>query len=74
MALEANGDFNLSKPSGVDVGFRKVSAASLEEQHRDIFVRAVSNVLSTEIAELTYAQIIDGLPLSSVAYLLISVF
>jgi hypothetical protein len=67
MALEANGDFNLSKLGGVNAGFRKVSAASLEGQHHDIFVRAVSNVLSTEIAEFTYAQIIDGLPLSSIA-------
>lgn len=35
--------------------------------HRDIFARAVSNVLSTDIAKITYAQIIDGLPLASVA-------
>ncbi|KAK1764961.1 hypothetical protein QBC33DRAFT_579903 [Phialemonium atrogriseum] len=35
--------------------------------HRDIFARAVSNVLATELAKITYAQIIDGLPLASVA-------
>ncbi|OBT97131.1 hypothetical protein VE01_04877 [Pseudogymnoascus verrucosus] len=38
----------------------------LTGQHRDIFTRAVGNVLSTEIAQITYAQIADGLPLSSV--------
>jgi hypothetical protein len=47
--------------------FRKLTVDSLNKQHRDIFVRALSNVLSTEIAELTFAQIIDGLPLSDVA-------
>ncbi|KAH7022036.1 hypothetical protein EDB80DRAFT_693958 [Ilyonectria destructans] len=34
--------------------------------HHDVLIRAISNVLSTEIAEETYAQIIDGLPLASV--------
>lgn len=34
--------------------------------HHDALIRAISNVLSTEIAEETYAQIIDGLPLASV--------
>ena len=32
-----------------------------------MFTRAVSNVLSSPIAEVTYAQIIDGLPLSDAA-------
>lgn len=40
---------------------------SLEGDHLDAFARADSNILSTEIAEVTYAQIIDGLPISSVA-------
>ncbi|KAF4856183.1 hypothetical protein CGCSCA4_v000797 [Colletotrichum siamense] len=35
--------------------------------HRDAFTRALWNVLATEIAEITFAQIIDGLPLSEVA-------
>ncbi|KAJ3546444.1 hypothetical protein NM208_g1995 [Fusarium decemcellulare] len=38
----------------------------IETKHRDVFRRAVSNVLSSPIAEITYAQIIDGLPLSDV--------
>lgn len=36
--------------------------------HRDIITRAISNVLSTEIAAVTYAQIVDGLPLASVIH------
>ncbi|KAI8228095.1 Aryl-alcohol dehydrogenase [Colletotrichum sp. SAR 10_86] len=35
--------------------------------HRDAFTRALWNVLATEIAEITFAQIIDGLPLTEVA-------
>ncbi|KAI8315794.1 Aryl-alcohol dehydrogenase [Colletotrichum sp. SAR11_240] len=36
-------------------------------EHRDAFTRALWNVLATEIAEITFAQIIDGLPLAEVA-------
>ena len=46
-----------------------ISAATLEaltDTHRDIFTRAVRNVLSTNTAEETYAQVLDGLPLSKV--------
>lgn len=35
----------------------------LSEAHREAVIRAILNVLSTEIVELTYAQIVDGLPL-----------
>ncbi|KAH0438190.1 alcohol dehydrogenase [Colletotrichum camelliae] len=35
--------------------------------HRDTFMRALSNILATEIAEITFTQIIDGLPLTEVA-------
>lgn len=45
---------------------QKLSIEILTGQHRDVFTRAVENVLSTEIAQITYAQIADGLPLSSV--------
>jgi len=38
----------------------------LEGQHRDTFTHAMSNVFSSEAAELAYAQIVDGLPLSGV--------
>ena len=46
-----------------------ISAATLEaltDTHREIFTRAVRNVLSTNAAEETYAQVLDGLPLSEV--------
>lgn len=38
------------------------------ERHRQILDRAIRNVLSTELAQLTYAQIIDGLPVADVAW------
>ncbi|KAG6353374.1 hypothetical protein INS49_007454 [Diaporthe citri] len=38
----------------------------LNEPHRDAVASAISRVLSTEIAEITYAQIVDGLPLLQV--------
>lgn len=42
---------------------RKSTIDALSDSHREAVVRAISNVLSTEIAEVTYAQIVDGLPL-----------
>jgi hypothetical protein len=45
----------------------KMSIATLGDGHRDAFIRALTNVLSSQIAEITYGQIVDGLPLSSVA-------
>lgn len=46
---------------------RKLSIADLEEGHRHYFVRAITQLVSTEIAEVPYAQLVDGLPLSDVA-------
>ncbi|POR33444.1 Uncharacterized protein TPAR_06377 [Tolypocladium paradoxum] len=46
--------------------FKKLAMDNLHDRHRAIFSRALSNVLATEIAELTCAQIVDGIPLSSV--------
>ncbi|KAI0385590.1 hypothetical protein F5Y04DRAFT_246226 [Hypomontagnella monticulosa] len=43
-------------------------AECLDASHRDALNQAVSNILSTEIALETYAQIIDGLPLGNVAW------
>jgi hypothetical protein len=40
----------------------------LDEPHLAVFDRALSNVLATEIAEETFAQIVDGLPLARVAF------
>lgn len=36
--------------------------------HRDILERAIRNVLSTELAMFTFAQIVDGLPTADVAW------
>ncbi|KAJ4259710.1 hypothetical protein NW762_007641 [Fusarium torreyae] len=48
--------------------FKQLSIDVLETAHRELFGRAITRILSTEISETTYAQIIDGLPLSDVAY------
>lgn len=37
---------------------------SLDVEHRETFHRALANILSTDTAELTYAQLLDGLPTS----------
>lgn len=47
---------------------RQLSLADLDKKHRELLVRAVTRILSTEIAEITYAQITDGLPTGDVAY------
>ncbi|KAM5354427.1 hypothetical protein ACJ41O_001076 [Fusarium nematophilum] len=39
---------------------------SLTGPHLDAFKRAIWNIISTDIAEETYAQLIDGLPLAEV--------
>lgn len=52
----------------MDEAARKKSVADLGHQHREIFTRALSNVLSTPAAELAFAEIIDGAPLSQTAY------
>ncbi|KAK3896884.1 hypothetical protein C8A05DRAFT_48276 [Staphylotrichum tortipilum] len=47
---------------------QQLSLAELDGEHARLLSRAISRVLSTEIAETTYAQIIDGLPTTPVAY------
>lgn len=39
---------------------------ALDENHLAAYSRAISNVLSTDLAELTFAQLVDGLPLYDV--------
>lgn len=46
----------------------QLSFADLAGEHRQLLERAISRILSTELAEVTYAQIIDGLPIADVAY------
>lgn len=41
--------------------------SALAGDHAATFSRAILNILSTDIAEETYAQIIDGLPIARVA-------
>lgn len=43
---------------------RKLTIDDLGQQHCDVFTRAFFNVLSTSAAESTFAQILDGAPLS----------
>lgn len=38
------------------------------DYHRKVLDKAIKNVLSTELAIFTYAQIIDGLPIADVAW------
>ena len=45
----------------------KTPVALLPTHHRETVTRAVRNVLSTDIAQITYAQIIDGVPIASVS-------
>lgn len=40
----------------------------LDQDHQEAITPAVTNVLDTQIALDTFAQIIDGLPLSDVAW------
>lgn len=39
-----------------------MSLASLDEAHLAAFKQALANILSTPLAEFTYAQIVDGMP------------
>lgn len=47
---------------GVDVTASWITPEHLSAAHLDALVRALSNVLATDVAEFTYAEIIDGLP------------
>lgn len=46
------------------VSFKSITS----EHHRQTLDRAIRNVLSTELAQFTYAQIVDGLPIADVAW------
>lgn len=64
MSREAINSHGLSQPAQVSKASIRLA---LGEEHRDVLRRAVLNILSTNIAEITFAQIIDGLPLADVA-------
>lgn len=44
----------------------KISPEHLDAEHLQPLRQALSNILSTPVAESTYAQILDGMPLSDV--------
>jgi hypothetical protein len=44
-----------------------LSVNNIDGDHHTILIRAINRILLTDIAEMTYAQILDGLPLASVA-------
>ena len=50
----------------VSAEFKQPFIDVLDEDHCRIFVRAIKRVLATDVAEITYAQVIDGLPLARV--------
>lgn len=43
-----------------DIQFTDISC--LDREHIEVFRQALTRILSTEVAGLTYAEIIDGLP------------
>ncbi|KAH6618317.1 hypothetical protein B0J18DRAFT_371511 [Chaetomium sp. MPI-SDFR-AT-0129] len=47
---------------------RERGIADLDGEHQRLLVRAINRLLSTELAEFTFAQILDGLPTGDVAY------
>ncbi|POR31120.1 Uncharacterized protein TPAR_08694 [Tolypocladium paradoxum] len=47
---------------GPDVTASWISPENLDSDHLSAFTQALANVLSTDLADVTYAQIIDGLP------------
>ncbi|KAH8768864.1 hypothetical protein F5883DRAFT_417533 [Diaporthe sp. PMI_573] len=52
------------RPDNID---KSTAVDTLDERHQAVFKRAITNLLATELAEMTYAQLIDGLPLWEVA-------
>jgi len=53
-------------PAAKTAGRNQLSIDILEASHREILIRALKRILDTYIAESTYAQIVDGLPLIDV--------
>jgi hypothetical protein len=48
------------QPDNID---KSTAVDTLDERHQAVFQRAINNLLATELAEMTYAQLIDGPPL-----------
>ncbi|EXK98260.1 hypothetical protein FOQG_01230 [Fusarium oxysporum f. sp. raphani 54005] len=54
--------------SQTGAGLRQLAIHNLDQAHQDTVTSAIARILDTDIAEITYAQIIDGLPLGEVAF------
>lgn len=68
--MELNAPFlsmELNKHSGQD-GTKSSIGSTLGGAHLEAFTRAMRNVLSTELTEITFAQIVDGLPLPDASF------
>lgn len=60
---------SLRMREGAEVEYaNRISIENLTPEHHSILVHAIRNVLSTELAVFTYAQIMDGLPTGDVAW------
>lgn len=57
---------NNSEGGEKDASTRTATIEILDAPHQEAVRLAISNILNTEIAETTYAQIVDGLPLTDV--------
>lgn len=49
------------------IGESQVGTA-LDKDHFAVFEQAIGNILASEIAQLTFTQLIDGCPLFDVVY------
>ncbi|KAK2602853.1 hypothetical protein N8I77_009358 [Diaporthe amygdali] len=58
--------YNNSDDEEANASTRTATIEILDESHQEAVRLAISNILNNEIAETTYAQIIDGLPLIDV--------
>lgn len=45
-----------------------ISINNISKPHLDIYIQAVNNILTTDLAIFAYAQIVDGLPTTEVAW------
>lgn len=58
----------LGYPRGLNLDAMASVISRLDPSHRSVLEQAISNILDTDLALLTMAQIMDGLPLDSVAW------
>lgn len=63
---QKSADQHLTDTTSMESKFHKSPIDTLDDPHRVAVTQAIANVLSTEIAEITFAQIQDGLPLAEV--------